>query len=138
MAERKPAGVPFESWFDKAIREATDRGEFDDLPGAGKPIPDLGTTYDEAWWAKQLLRREGLSLLPDTLQLQLVVEKERERIGGLESEADVRLELAALNEMIRQRLLSAVTGPPSRTTLVDVERFVAEWRRRGAEPGAGT
>ena len=134
MAERKPAGTPFESWIDRAIREAADRGEFDDLPGAGRPIPDLDASYDDAWWAKQLLKREGLSLLPDTLQLQLVVEKERERIGGLAAEAAVRTELAALNDMIRARLLTAISGPPSRTTLVDVERFVAEWRERHRPP----
>ncbi len=41
MTERKPPGVSFETWIDKQIREAADRGEFDNLPGAGKPIPDL-------------------------------------------------------------------------------------------------
>lgn len=120
--------MSYESWVDRAIRDATDRGEFDDLPGAGKPIPNLAHNYDDAWWAKELLEREGLSLLPDTLQLQLIVEKERERIGALQSESAVRAEVATLNEMIRARLLSATTGPPSRTTLVDVEKFVAAWR----------
>jgi hypothetical protein len=42
MTERKPPGMSFESWVDKQIREATERGEFDGLPGAGKPI-DLPT-----------------------------------------------------------------------------------------------
>lgn len=31
----------FESWIDRQIREAQERGEFDDLPGAGEPIKGL-------------------------------------------------------------------------------------------------
>lgn len=39
MTERKPLGVSFESWIDKQIREATERGEFQNLPGAGSLFP---------------------------------------------------------------------------------------------------
>jgi hypothetical protein len=60
MTERKPAGVPWESWIDRQIRRAEERGEFDDLPGAGRPIPDLDKPFDELWWVKDKLRREGL------------------------------------------------------------------------------
>lgn len=35
-------------------------GEFDHLPGAGKPIPDLGGEDDPAWWAKRWIERERL------------------------------------------------------------------------------
>jgi hypothetical protein len=35
-------------------------GEFDHLPGAGKPIPDLGGEDDPAWWAKKWIERERL------------------------------------------------------------------------------
>ncbi|MEV0587999.1 DUF1992 domain-containing protein [Nonomuraea sp. NPDC050310] len=31
--------MPFKTWIDRQIREATERGEFDNLPGTGKPIP---------------------------------------------------------------------------------------------------
>ena len=134
MAERKPASESWDSWIDRAIRDAEERGEFDDLPGAGRPIPDLGREYDEAWWVKSLLRREELSILPDTLQLQLFAERGRERIMRMRTEDEVRRALAELNEEIAARLRTAVTGPASRTTLVDVERFVARWRRRSGAP----
>ena len=39
MSERKPRGVSFESWVERQVREARERGAFDDLPGAGKPLP---------------------------------------------------------------------------------------------------
>jgi len=64
MTERKPPGVGFETWVERQLREAAERGAFDDLPGAGKPIPDLDKPHDELWWVKQKLRRENFSYLP--------------------------------------------------------------------------
>jgi hypothetical protein len=42
--------MPFETWADRQIREAEERGEFDDLPGKGKPIPDLDKVGDVSEW----------------------------------------------------------------------------------------
>ncbi len=39
----------WESPVEKAIREAQERGEFDGLPGAGKPLGDLGSPDDAMW-----------------------------------------------------------------------------------------
>jgi hypothetical protein len=44
MTERKPARMDFDSWVDQQIREATERGEFDNLPGKGKPLSNLDPT----------------------------------------------------------------------------------------------
>ncbi|MBV9195450.1 MAG: DUF1992 domain-containing protein [Solirubrobacterales bacterium] len=57
MPERKPPGVRFETWIERQIRRAGERGEFDQLPGAGRPLPDLDRPHDEMWWVKQKLRR---------------------------------------------------------------------------------
>ena len=54
-----PRYIP--SLADRRIREAMERGEFDDLPGAGELIPDLEDGYDPGWWAKKWVEREGLS-----------------------------------------------------------------------------
>ncbi|NED90626.1 DUF1992 domain-containing protein, partial [Streptomyces sp. SID11233] len=40
MTQRKPPGLDFESWIDRQIREAEERGEFRAL--AGKPLPEEG------------------------------------------------------------------------------------------------
>lgn len=56
MTERRPPGMAFETWIDRQVREAEERGAFDNLPGAGKPIPDLHKPYDENWWIKRLGR----------------------------------------------------------------------------------
>ncbi|MFL6219846.1 MAG: DUF1992 domain-containing protein, partial [Actinomycetes bacterium] len=70
MTDRKPPGVGFGTWVERRIREAAERGEFDNLPGAGKPIADLDKPHDELWWVKDKLRRENLSYLPPTIALR--------------------------------------------------------------------
>ena len=45
-------------WLEKKIAEATKRGDFDDLPGAGKPLEVLDRGYDPSWWAKAFISRE--------------------------------------------------------------------------------
>lgn len=54
-----PAGHPdsVEPFADRLIREAIERGEFDDLPGVGKPIPGAGTNDDPGWWIRSWLQR---------------------------------------------------------------------------------
>ena len=42
---------------ERSIREAMARGEFDDLPGAGKPLPDIDRQYDPDWWARRYLEQ---------------------------------------------------------------------------------
>ncbi|MCZ7645852.1 MAG: DUF1992 domain-containing protein [Planctomycetota bacterium] len=49
---------------ERRIQEALKSGAFENLPGAGKPIPDLDQPYDELWWLKKLLKREELTGLP--------------------------------------------------------------------------
>lgn len=55
-----PTSHRLESLADRRIREAMERGDFDDLPGAGKPLPDAGQPYDEMWWVKKWIAREQL------------------------------------------------------------------------------
>ena len=61
----------YESRIDRQIREAQERGEFDDLPGTGEPIPDRGELYDENWWLKQWIQRENITgMVPATLKIR--------------------------------------------------------------------
>ena len=47
-------------WVDLQVQEAMRRGEFDDLPGAGKPL-DLPDKHDPDWWVKRLIERENIN-----------------------------------------------------------------------------
>ncbi|WP_020575285.1 DUF1992 domain-containing protein [Actinopolymorpha alba] len=129
MTERKPPGVSFETWVDKQIREATERGGFENLPGAGKPIADLDKPYDEVWVTNHL-RREGLSgeeILPTPLKLRKEVERLPETVRRLRSEQAVRAAVDELNQRINDWLRIPV-GPPVRLAPVDADRIVDQWR----------
>src|SRR5215217_7769125 len=82
----------YESSIDRQLREAQERGEFDNLEGAGKPLPDAGREYDEDWWVKDWLRREGdgSGVLPATLALRREVEDLPQIVDRLRYEAAVR------------------------------------------------
>ncbi|MBB5625218.1 J-domain-containing protein [Sphaerisporangium krabiense] len=133
MTERKPPGVGFESWIDRQITEAMERGEFDDLPGAGKPIPDIDKPYDELWWVKQKLRREGASMLPPTLVLRKEAEDALAAAARADSEAEARRIVEAVNEKIRKAIRTGLPGPPLNLMPFDVDRVAREWRERHAE-----
>ncbi len=88
----------FESAVDRQIREAAERGEFDDLPGSGKPITDLDATYDPAWWAKRYVRRERARDRADELRRVIRAELPRLRAAADRGAAEVRV--GEINEMI--------------------------------------
>ena len=78
-------------WVDQQIRAAMARGEFDNLPGAGKPLR-LPDRHDPDWWVKGLIEREKITgVLPPALGLR------RE-----DSELDGELDRMATEEEVRR------------------------------------
>jgi len=130
MSERKPPGVGFETWVERQIREATKRGEFDNLPGAGKPIEDLDKPHDELWWVKQKLRREDFAYLPPTIALRKAAEEALEAASRAGSEAEVRRIVADINTRIVEGNRKAASGPPLNLMPFDVEAVVGAWHGR--------
>jgi len=132
VTERKPPGVSFETWIDKQIREAQERGEFDDLPGTGKPLPDIDRPRDELWWVRRKLKDEDISVLPPSMQVRNDLDEARKRIAATDDEATVRAIVAEINEKIREVNRSVVTGPPSTLFPLHVETVVERWRAERA------
>ncbi|GAA3159184.1 MULTISPECIES: DUF1992 domain-containing protein [Streptomyces] len=132
MTERKPPGVDFESWIDRQIREAQERGDFAGLPGAGKPLPGLDKPYDELWWVKDKMAREDLSYLPPSLALRKEAEEAAQAAAGAPSEAALRRILTAVNEKIRAALRTPPEGPPLGLAPFDIEERARRWRREHA------
>jgi len=127
MTERKPAGMSWETWIDAQIRVARDQGAFDNLPGAGKPLPNLN--HDPDWWVKQLMKREQVSILPPSLELLRKVETELAAIENLHDEQAVRRRITALNVEIAKANATVLEGPPTRLAALNVDKVVAKWRR---------
>ena len=129
MTQRKPPGTSWESWIDTQIRTAMEDGAFDNLPGAGKPLPNYGQEFDPLWWVKRLVQREQVNVLPPALELLRKVETELAAIEKLEDEAAVRRHVAALNVEIAKVNATVVEGPPTRLSPLNVEQVVARWRQ---------
>ena len=121
--------MPVEDWVERQIRQAQERGAFDDLPGAGKPIPKrAGGTME---WVAQKLREENIdttALLPPALALAKEVATLDERLAKERSETTVRSVIADLNERIVRAHREFHAGPSVRVGPVDVEETVMTWR----------
>ncbi|GHG11064.1 DUF1992 domain-containing protein [Streptomyces zaomyceticus] len=128
MTERKPPGVGFESFVDKQIREASERGEFSSLPGFGKPLADDSAPYDELWWIKGKMHREGAAVLPPSLALRKAAEDAEAAVAAAVSESQVRRILGEINTRIAEALLRPPAGPPLNLKPFDVEATVERWR----------
>ena len=135
MSERKPRGVSFESWVERQVREARERGAFDDLPGTGKPLPR--TSDDALAWVREKARREDLpvaAMLPPSLAVAREVEDLPARLARERSEARVRAIVEDLDARVDAARRGPQVGPPVRTARLDVEAEVAP--RRAARPPA--
>lgn len=105
----------FESLAERRIREAAERGEFDDLPGTGQPLPGLTGTYDPNWWVKEWIRRTSLE---ETLaEVRSTIRSELPKLKASPDSLLTTQRLADLNEMIEalNRKL------PSRQQLTPIE-----------------
>lgn len=120
--------MQFESWIDRQIREAMERGEFDNLPGAGRP---LELDDDPDWWIKAKIRRENLEpVLPTALSLRREVERVQDALADCPNERAARAVLEGLNERIRTFYASVSDRPRVVVRLVDVEAELGRWRVR--------
>lgn len=95
----------WESLAERRIREAAERGEFDDLPGTGRPLPGLDGTYDPNWWVREWLRRTSLEDTAAELRRTIRSELPRlkaspERPGTAERVADLNAAIEALNRQL--------------------------------------
>ena len=119
-----------QTWVDLQIRQAMARGAFDDLPGAGKPIEDLGTEHDPDWWLKRMVKREQVSVLPPSLQLRKDDAELDDHLDKLAAESEVRREVEEFNARVMKARYTPVDGPPLVTHPRDVDETVAAWRER--------
>jgi len=120
-----------QEWVDQQLRIAMERGDFDNLPGAGKPIKDLGAQHDPDWWLKRLIEREKISgVLPPALQLRKDDAELDARLDRHTADSEVRRLLEEFNARVMKARYTPVDGPPLVTMPRDVEAEVVRWRER--------
>ena len=114
-----------------AIQQAMRRGDFDDLPGAGRPIPGLDRVHDPDWWIRQKIEREGLTGLgPPALTLRTEDAELQLRMDAMMSEPAVRELLEDFNARVVQARRQLLGGPPVVTPTRDIETELSGWRMR--------
>ncbi|MFN8192982.1 MAG: DUF1992 domain-containing protein [Nocardioidaceae bacterium] len=124
-------------WVELQLQEAVERGDFEDLPGFGKPIENLGSQHDPDWWLKKLVEREHITgVLPPALQLRKDDAELDARLDQLSREDEVRREVEEFNDRVRAAFWQPLGGPPLLTRERDLEATVDAWRRRRAERDA--
>jgi hypothetical protein len=109
------------------IRAAMAAGEFEHLPGAGKPIPDLGVEDDPGWWVKRWIERERLRDLrweAGARRREAVIRAraERDAAAARRRLEAVEADVAALNARLPDR---------DRLPSLDIDGIRGESRRRG-------
>lgn len=121
-------------WVDLQVRRAMERGEFDDLPGAGKPIKGLGSTHDPDWWVKNLIERERITgVLPPALALRKE-DGELDAVLDRETTEDgVRRVVRDFNRRVVEARRQLQGGPPVITPTRDEDGEVVAWRARRVE-----
>lgn len=124
---QKPLGINWESWVDRRIREAQERGDFDNVP-KGR-IKGLDRPYSADWWLRDWVKRENISLAPRTVRTRVRVENELARIMKFTREEAVRRNVDLLNAEIREANRGDL-GPLQPQELLDADRVVAAWRAR--------
>ena len=116
------------------LQQAMRNGDFDDLPGAGKPIDNLGEVHDPDWWIRRKIEREKLTGLgPPALTLRTENAELEQRLDRLHRESDVREALGDFNTRVIEARRQLQGGPPVVTPTRDVEAEVAAWRARREE-----
>jgi len=112
------------------IQQAIRRGEFDDLPGAGKPLAGLDQ-HDPDWWIRRKIEQERLTGLgPPALALRVEAAEFEERLDRMHRERDVRDAVADFNGRVIEARRQLLGGPPVVTPTRDVDAEVVAWRER--------
>ena len=124
------------SVVEASIQVAIRRGDFDNLPGAGKPLEGIDKPHDPNWWIRQKIERENLTgLAPPAIQLRNEHRTMDETLDEFWREEDVRAHLEEFNKRVKYARMQLQGGPPVVTPLHDIEADVRAWReRRAAKP----
>lgn len=125
------------AFIETAIQVAIRRGDFDDLPGAGKPLQGLGAHHDPDWWIRRKIEQENLTGLgPPAILLRTEDRELDAQLDLLGRESDVREVLEDFNRRVIEARRQLQGGPPVVTSPRDVEAEIEAWARRRAARSA--
>ena len=115
-----------EPWIERVIREAQEAGEFDDLAGSGRPIPDIDRPYEASWWARRWIGAERQH--DATVELARHVDSELPRVLATTVEHKARAGLESLNAEIEEH--NGSVPESNGLPLLDTEELLTAWAAR--------
>jgi hypothetical protein len=114
-----------------SIQQAMRRGDFDNLPGTGKPLTGLGDINDPDWWIRRKIEREQITGLgPPALTLRTENAALDDRLDTAGTEQQVREILGDFNHRVIEARRQLLGGPPVVTPVRDVDAELGRWRER--------
>ncbi|MCU1619508.1 MAG: uncharacterized protein JWR28_892 [Modestobacter sp.] len=132
MTQRKPPGMSFRTWIDDQIARAQEDGAFEELDGAGKPLPRREREQTSYEWALEWAKRENADVA-GMLPTGLALRREREELPAVvarqTTEELARAVVEAHVARVDQYYRRPVEGPWVPVGMPDVEEMLAEWRR---------
>lgn len=137
MGENADWASRFESLLDRQIRAAQERGEFDDLPGAGKPLASDSAPYRPDWWVNDVVNREnaGAYAIPPVLALRKIADELSAGASEYVSERDVRAAVDDYNAQAKRARLLPQEGRVVILPKLDADTVVENWRAARKKPG---
>jgi hypothetical protein len=129
-----PTAADRAAYVETVIQQAIRRGEFDNLPGAGKPLSGLDGRHDPDWWIRRKIESEQLTGLgPPALTLRTEDAALDDRLDGMHREEDVRAAIDDFNARVKEARRQLLGGPPVVTKFRDPDDAVRAWRERRLE-----
>ena len=117
-------------WVDLQVKRAMERGDFDDLPGAGKPLA-LPEQHDPDWWVKRLIERDRITgVAPPAISLRREDAELDETLDREWTEDGVRRIVEDFNRRVIEARRQLTGGPPVVTRTRDADVEVDRWRER--------
>lgn len=117
-------------WVDMQVRAAINRGDFANLPGAGKPL-HLPTQHDPDWWVKRLIEREKITgVAPPAIVLRQEDAELDDTLDREWSEDGVRRVVEDFNRRVVEARRQLTGGPPVVTRTREADAEVEAWRAR--------
>jgi DnaJ family protein C protein 28 len=111
-------GLTWQSWVDRQIREAQERGEFEDLPGIGQPIDLTPNPFAKGQEiAFKVLQDAGFA--PDWIELDKAIRRKLEKARAALSR----------NWTWREARLAELADQTEKWALAEQQRVLAGWRQ---------
>ncbi len=97
---KRNAFAALERVAEERIRQAIQRGEFDDLPGSGKPLvlEDDGSIPEDLRLAYKVLK--NADCLPPELELKKEIKTAEELLGSLRDETEKYRQIKKINYLV--------------------------------------